>query len=274
MDNQMMNTESYQVASTTDKMMISRQAQEVQAAMVIAKRFPRDEIAAINRIKNACKRKGLAEQAEYEYPRGNTKITGPSIRLAESIAQNWGNVDYGIIELENDNDKSQMMAYAWDLETNTRVTKIFSVEHVRNTKKGSYKLTDSRDIYEATANFGSRRVRACILGIIPGDVVDEAVETCHKTLVGQYKEPLKDRLIKMFDAFEDNYSVNKEMIEKYIGYKAESFDEKDFLKLRRVYKGLDDGMAKREDYFELKLPNTEETSVYDQEGETDGTNEG
>ena len=113
--------------NTQTEMMISRQAQEVQAAMVIAKRFPRDEVESYNRIMQSCKRKSLAESAMYEYPRGGTKVTGPSIRLAESMAQNWGNLDFGITELEQKNGESQVMAYAWDLETNTRQVKIFSV---------------------------------------------------------------------------------------------------------------------------------------------------
>ena len=132
----------------TTEMVISRQAQEVQAAMVIAKKFPRDEVQSFNRIMKACQRKTLAEQAMYEYPRGGTKVTGPSIRLAEAMAQNWGNLDYGIVELEQKNGESQVMAYAWDLETNTRQTKIFSVPHIRSTKKGNIALTDPRDIYE------------------------------------------------------------------------------------------------------------------------------
>lgn len=152
--------------SSQTEMMISRQAQEVQAAMVIAKKFPRDEYEATEKIKRTCQRSTLAEQAIYSYPRGGQNVSGPSIRLAEALAQNWGNIDYGIIELEQKDGKSEMMAYAWDLESNTRVTKIFGVEHKRDTKKGSYVLTDSRDIYEATANFGARRMRACILGHI------------------------------------------------------------------------------------------------------------
>ena len=78
----------------------------------------------------------------YEYPRGGTKVSGPSIRLAEAMAQNWGNIDFGITELEQKNGESQVMAYAWDLETNTRQVKIFSVPHVRGTKKGNVPLTD------------------------------------------------------------------------------------------------------------------------------------
>ena len=154
------------VANRTSQteMMVSRQAQEVQAAMVIAKRFPRDEVEAFNRVMQSCKRKSLAESAMYEYPRGGTKVTGPSIRLAEAIAQNWGNIDFGITELEQKNGESQVMAYAWDLETNSRQVKIFSVPHIRSTKKGNVPLTDPRDIYEMVANQGARRLRSCILG--------------------------------------------------------------------------------------------------------------
>ena len=39
------------------EMMVSRQAQEVQAAMVIAKKFPRNEVESFNRIMQACKRR-------------------------------------------------------------------------------------------------------------------------------------------------------------------------------------------------------------------------
>lgn len=240
--------------NTQTAMMISRQAQEVQAAMVVAKRFPRDEVDSFNRIMTSCQRKSLAERAMYEYPRGGTKVTGPSIRLAEAMAQNWGNIDFGIIELEQNNGESQVMAYAWDLETNTRQTKIFNVPHVRGTKKGNIPLTDPRDIYEMVANQGARRLRACILGVIPGDVIDAAVEQCQKTLMEGNKEPLIDRVRKGIKLFEDKFSVSQQMIEKYIGCKSEAFSENDMVRLNNVYRSLRDGMANREDYFDIALP--------------------
>lgn len=240
--------------NTQTEMMISRQAQEVQAAMVIAKRFPRDEVDSFNRILRSCQRKSLAESAMYEYPRGGTKVTGPSIRLAEAMAQNWGNLDFGITELEQRNGESQVMAYAWDLETNTRQVKIFSVPHVRSTKKGNVTLTDPRDIYEMVANQGARRLRSCILGIIPGDVVDAAIEECQKTLTTGNNEPLIDRVRKGIKMFEDRFSVTQEMIEKFIGCKSEAFSENDMIRLNNVYISLKDGMAKREDYFEIPAP--------------------
>ncbi|QGH99571.1 hypothetical protein [Bacillus subtilis] len=243
---------SQQASSVTTEAMVSRQAQEVQAAMVIAKKFPRDVYAAFERIRKACERRLLAENAVYEYPRGGSKVSGPSIRLAEALAQNWGNIDYGIMELEQKAGESSVMAYAWDLETNTRQTKIFTVKHERKAKGKITKLDDPRDIYEMVANQGSRRVRACILGVIPGDIVDAAVDMCQKTLISGYKEPLEDRLRSALSLFKKEFGVTKEMIQEYIGSNLDAFTEQDFLKIGRIYTALRDGMAKKEDYFNTK----------------------
>lgn len=212
----------------------------------------------MERIKRTCQRATLAEQAIYSYPRGGQTVMGPSIRLAEALAQNWGNIDYGVIELEQKNGSSEMMAYAWDLESNTRVTKIFTVEHKRDTRKGTYQLTDSRDIYEATANFGARRMRACILGVIPGDVVDMAVGECKETVrKGIGKEPINERVTKLINAFKVEFKVTREQIEKYAERNCADFGEDEFINLKGVYKALKDGQAKAEDYFpvEEEVPN-------------------
>ena len=103
-------------------MSTTREAQEVQAAVFMAKRFPRDENFAIARIAQTCQRKGLAEKAIYSYPKGGQNVTGPSIRLAEAIAQSWGNIQSGVVELEQRPGESVCMSYCWDLETNTRDT--------------------------------------------------------------------------------------------------------------------------------------------------------
>lgn len=242
-----------QEKSVTTEAMVSRQAQEVQAAMVIAKRFPRDEYEAYNRIMKACERPLLAENSMYEYPRGGTKVTGPSIRLAEALAQAWGNIDFGIMELEQINGESTVMAYAWDLETNTRQTKLFTVKHERKARGKINKLNDPRDIYEMVANQGARRMRACILGVIPGDVVDAAVEKCKETLVKGHKKPLDDRIRDMISCFDNDFKVSKEHLEEYIGCNAEAFTENAFVRLKNVYKSLRDGMAKREDYFDIRI---------------------
>lgn len=255
MNNQIMTYDDNRTAvaemqSTTTEMVVSRQAQEVQAAMIVAKRFPRDETASWNRIMNACKRVGLAEKARYEYPRGGENVSGPSIRLAEAMAQAWGNLDFGVIELDQKVGESTVMAYCWDLETNTRQTKIFTVPHIRQTRKGAKTLTDPRDIYEMVANQGARRLRACILGIIPKDVTDDALEQCAKTLTSG-KEPLIDRVRKMVSVFQDKIGVPQSCLEEYIGCKVEAFTEQSIIRLRGVYTAITEGRADREDYFNL-----------------------
>jgi hypothetical protein len=229
----------------------SRQAQEIQAAMVIAQRFPRDEEAAIARIMTACKRLKLAEKAMYKYARGGTKITGPSIRLAEVMARAWGNVDFGIVELDQRQGESDVMAYCWDLETNTRQTKIFTQPHARYSKeRGLHALADPRDIYEQVANMGARRMRACILGIIPGDVQDLAIEECRTTILGDNTEPLIDRLRKAVKEFAE-YGVTLAMIEARFGHRLDAAEPSDLVDLREIYQSMRDGMSKREDWFDV-----------------------
>lgn len=238
--------------------MSSRYVQEVQGMIIMAKKFPRDQFAAYNRIMEACKRKSLAEVAQYEFPRGGEKVTGPSIRLAEVLAQNWGNISTGIIELEQNYGESKVMAFAWDLETNYREERIFSVKHERKAKGVIKKLDDPRDIYELVANLGARRKRSCILAVIPKDIVEAAEAQCEETLKkSNAGKPLVDRIRDMFAKFQADFGVTKDMIEEFIGCRAEAFTERDVMKLARVYNSLRDGMAKREDFFNIKATSPE-----------------
>ena len=259
--NELMNYATPETSSmnpgVTTAMSQSREAQEVQAAVFMAKRFPRNENAALSRITQSCQRLGLASKAVYTYPRGGQNVTGPSIRLAEAIAQAWGNIQCGVVELEQRPGESTCMSYCWDIETNTRDCRVFTVPHIRQTRNGAQVLTDPRDIYELVANQGARRKRACILAVIPKDVVDYAVEACQKTLSTAYKEPLIDRLRNMVNLFQKNYSVPLESIEKYMGYKLDAFTEMDGATLAGVYNALKDGTAKREDYFVLPKAETD-----------------
>jgi len=241
--------------STAASGAIAREAQEVQAAMFVAQQFPRDEIEAERRILQSCKRKGLAEQAVYAYPRGNETISGPSIRLAEVLAQNWGNMDTGIKELAQRNGESEVMAFAWDLQTNFRQVKVFTVKHERHTKQGKKPLTDPRDIYELVANQGSRRLRACILAVIPGDIVDAAVAECEKTMKGNNEGPIADRVKNMLAKFEA-LGVTKAQIEKRLNHKVDSIIEVELVGLRKIYKSLTDGFAKAEEFFGIEAAKT------------------
>lgn len=226
---------------------------EVQAQIFLAKQFPRDEFKASEKIISACKRKGLAEAGIYSYPRGSTTVMGPSIRLVETIAQQWGSILSGWDEIERKEGYSMVTCYAWDTESNFRDVATIKIEHKRWADGRVKELKDPRDIYEHVANFATRRKRGCILAVIPGDIVDSAVEQCMKTLEGSYTTPLRDRLINMLTSVKQNYGVTQAMIEDKFGYKLEAFTELDYVKLITIFKSIQDGQSKREDHFKLNV---------------------
>ncbi len=227
---------------------MTREMAETLASVQMAKAFPRNVTASRDRILNACARPKLAEGACYTYARGGTDVTGPSIRLAEMLAQNWGNMTFGIRELEQRNGESTCEAFAWDMETNARQTKVFQVPHIRHTRKGDTRLTDPRDIYELVANQGARRLRACILGIIPGDIVEEAVEACDRTLKTKF-EVTPERVKKMLDIFAE-YGITREQVEKRIQCRVEAIKPAQLANLGKIANSIKDGMSKPEDWFE------------------------
>lgn len=197
----------------------SRAIAEVQGALIVAQQRPRDETAAIGRIREACKQFGLAERAFWKFPRAGETLTGESIHLAVEIARCWGNTTYGIAELSrvDARGESEMMAYSWDLETNTRSEMKFIVPHRRDTRQGPKALVDMRDIYENNANMGARRVRECIFRNIPAHVIEIAVATCRKTLEeGQGDQPLAVRIAVLIEQAE-KLGISRGRIEAKLG---------------------------------------------------------
>ena len=236
-----------------------RAIQEVQAAMIIAKRFPRNEKEAVDRILNACTRPTLAESALYSYVRGGTDITGPSIRLMEAIAQQWGNMQSGLRELSQENGLSTIEAFAWDVETNTRETKTFQVKHERYTRSGTKALTDPRDIYEMVANMGARRKRACLQAVIPRDVVEAAVDQCEVTLKAK-ADTSPEAVKKLVEAFE-KYGVNKSHIEKRIGRHLDSITPAQIISLKKIGVSLRDGMSGPGDWFDMAAAESQSSAA-------------
>ena len=178
-------------------------------------------------------------------------MTGPSIRLAEAIAQQWGNMQFGIRELSSNSKQSEVQAFAWDVETNVRREVTFTVPHIRYTKSGGKKLEDPRDIYEMVANQGARRLRACILAVIPGDVVEAAVQQCGATLASQ-EYASKEGIKKMIDTFKTRFGVTQDQIEEFFGCRAEAINGPQIVRLRGIYSSLKDGMSVPEDWFKPK----------------------
>jgi hypothetical protein len=222
---------------------------QVQASMLVARAMPRDRKQSLDLILQDCTDIDLAEEAEYEYSRGGSKISGPSIRLLEAVARRWGNLETGIEEISRQDGYSEFRAFAMDLETGWRDSKIFQVKHWRDTNKGGYLLTDERDIYELGANMGARRKRACMEAVIPADIIRQAADQCQLTLKTKV-DVTPDLIASMVEQF-SKFSITKEMIEKRIQRHITAITPGLVVQLRRIYNSLKDGMAQAGDFFDI-----------------------
>lgn len=227
---------------------------EVQAAMMIARMNPRNQIAAMDRILNSCTRPSLANAAVYTYGKGGSEVSGPSIKLAETMAQQWGNIKFGFSELSrgvnpDGSGYSEVKAFAWDLETNTERPLQFRVRHWIDSKSGGRKTRDEREIYELVANMAQRRVRACILSIIPGDVTEAAVTQCDVTMkaTADISPEATQKLVAAFSQF----GVTKEHLEVRIQRRLDSIQPAQVISLRKIYASLRDEMSAPGDWFDM-----------------------
>lgn len=227
----------------------SRAIAEAQGKLMIAKSFPRNYTSAYAQAIEACKRKSFAEKAFYSYPRGGESVNGVTIRFAEEMARAYGNLDYGIKELSHDKGKSEMQAYCWDLETNTISQQNFTVEHIRETRKGNIDLTSQRDVYELNANQGARRLRSRILAILPPDMIEDCILECKKTLAGKNEIPLIDKVKNMVVKFEE-IGVKKEMLEKRLKHTVETITTDELVEYIGIYNGIKGKETTVSEWFE------------------------
>jgi hypothetical protein len=147
-----------------------------------------------------------------------------------------------------------VQSYCWDVETNTRREVTFQVSHYRHTKQGKKLLTDPRDIYEAVANQGARRLRACILAVIPGDVVEAAVNQCETTLHAT-ADVTPDGVKKLVDAFAA-IGVTKEQLEARIQRRIDSIQPAQVVAIRKIYVSIKDGLSTKDEWFDDIKPKT------------------
>lgn len=233
---------------------------ETQMRVMLARQFPRLRQDCMRALQEECQRPSLAEDYAYRYPRGGQTVTGPNINLLETIAQCWGHMDYGWEVLQRVGDMSHVRVWAWDMQTNTKTERTVAVRHWRDKESdkrddphpSGYPLKSERDIYEAVANQAQRRVRACLEQVIPGQVIDSAMEECQKTAIAKVDaspEGIKKALAGMA-----RFGVNQADIERRYHVKLDASSPAGdlayvLIQLRHAFASLRDGMATREELF-------------------------
>lgn len=217
----------------------SRAVAEVQAAVIVAQQVPRHIDDARAQMRQSCELQGMAERAFYRFPRAGQTVSGPSVYLARELARCWGNVQYGLTELRRDDvaGESEMQAWAWDVQTNTRSSSTFIVPHKRDKKGGPVALVDLRDIYENNANQGARRLREAIFSILPKWFSEEAENICRQTMERGDSRPLEDRIAGAIKAFE-SLGVEAARLETKLGKDSAKWSTYDIAQLMITHRSL------------------------------------
>ncbi|MCQ8831837.1 hypothetical protein [Streptomyces malaysiensis] len=229
---------------------LSRAEAEVKAAVFVAKQNPRNRQAAQEEMRFACNQLAIAEKAFFSYPKAGQTVSGPSVHLARELALIWGNLQHGTMELSRDTalGQSEILAYAWDLERNSRSSQIFIAPHVRDTRSGKKNLTDLRDVYENNANLGARRLREAIYAVLPDYYTAEAIQICQQTLAKGDGASLDDRIEQEVSRYE-RVGVSVKQLETKVGRPRQKWDEQDVAKLGTIFRSVERGEMSRDEAF-------------------------
>lgn len=225
----------------------ARAVAEVAAAVRVAQEFPRDYDKARDQMRRACSTLALAERAFYSVP---NRGSGPSVHLARELARCFGNMQWGMVELKRDDrgGESEMQAFAWDLENNSRSVRSFINPHVRMKGKQRQALTDINDIINNNNNAASRAVRETIYNVLPVEFVEEAKALCQETLQRGNGEPLHARIDKAMATFA-RIGVTPEQLEARLARARDRWDEQDVATLIVLWQSLQAGETSTDDEF-------------------------
>lgn len=250
----------------------SRAVAEVQAAVIVARQFPRNEALAVQKMRTAFRQQTLAARSFFRFNRGDGNVNGETIQFARELARCWGNIHHGLNELRRDDaaGESEMQAWAWDLESNERSSTTFVVPHVRFTKTAGRKpLEDPRDVYENNTNNGARRLREMIFSVLPDWYREQAKEVANYTLEnGQGDQPRSQRIADTIAYFEGLGVTVEQLEENRAGRVSEKWTNLDLAQLRIIFESIKRGEATIDEEFpqqpvtvaEITRQHTEQTS--------------
>jgi len=249
---------------------------EMQAKILLAKQFPRQEERAMSVILGSVERKAFAECAYYSFPRGYKKegnnwvknmVEGPSVYLAREMARVWGNIWHSVVIVHVDNDYTTVEGRAWDLETNTQADaqatfknlvqrkvkdpltgkNVYEVVNGENKAKTEWVRPDEREMRELVNKHGAICVRNALLNLFPKDMIDAFQEKAKQTVVANTtkEDPvaMRVRILKEFESF----GIQQGDLEGFLGLPIKNWDGETTATLRGVFTSLKAGqMSKSE----------------------------
>jgi len=198
---------------------------EIDMQITTAKAYPRD----INRTmafaeQLATMDEATAQSCFYCLPRkdkdGTKKeIRGGSIRLAEIMANAWGNLHAATRILENDGRTITAEGVAWDLENNVRIAMQNKISIWFGEKNGNKGYQANADMQTVLSNAASAKaLRNAIFKVVPKTLVDRILEKAMNFSIGDQKTihtkvlDVVDKLVKM--------GIDKDLMLEYYDCKS------------------------------------------------------
>ncbi len=225
----------------------ARAVAEVAAAVQVARQFPRDLDMVRADMEQACSSYALARRAFYAV---RNRGEGRSVHLARELARIWGNFQSGVHELRRDDaaGESEVQAFAWDVQANTRSTRTFISPHARMKDGKRQPLVDLQDIYLSNQNTGARAVRECIFAALPDWLVEDADRLCRATLEAGDGKGLASRRQEALAAFARG-SVTEAQLVTRVGRPVDQWTAQDVASLEVLFDSLRNGETTREEAF-------------------------
>lgn len=246
---------------------VAREQAELQGAIILAKRYPRNPNDCYAKIVSACQTPEIAEKGVYSFPRGKENIQGLSVYAAREMIKLWGNTRCGVRLTSVEDNYVHIRGYCYDLESNHWVEGEDKFSKLIQRKDKQTKIThwvaaDERELRELVNKRGAMAMRNAILQVLPTHITSHAkalilktqVEIAEKTLAKSRAQSTRE-LVIAFRAL----GVSGEMLETKIGNKLDLLTGEEFAQLKGILQSLADGYTRREDHFDM-LARREATS--------------
>jgi hypothetical protein len=248
---------SAMISAETSAAALAKHAEaSVNARYIMAMQRPRDLMAARARLLKDCERPLFAEKAIYRKPIGQG-IEGPSIRLAEAAARALTNILTEVSAVYDDDKKRIVVVMASDLETNVTYTKPVTIpkaverssangkkvisQRLNSNGKTTYLVEATDDeIADRENALVSKAMRGCLLRLVPGDILEEAIQECYATMDKKDAQDPDAALKKLADAFAA-IGVTPDNLAQYLGHPLAQTQAKELQTLRGIYSAIKDG---------------------------------
>lgn len=220
---------------------------ELNQGVVTARQYPRNPARAMNNILSlATLDAQTAEECIYALPRGGKPIRGPSVRLAEIIASQWGNCLVAARIVHVDRMEKVVVAEGVFHDLETGMKRVFQTQR-RISEKSGRLMND--DMIAVTGNAAmSIAMREAVLKSVPKAIWRKAYEAVDAILTGGVETLTvkREKAITAFAAF----GVTPEQI--FACLEVASVEEvtvDDIGTLRSILKTIKLGEGAVEDYF-------------------------